>query len=109
LCVRPTWTVSINGGRKSRVSYKSVKALKKLERNKSVYNHLRFITYKLAYRDLFAKAYPFINFNELASFPTERIIDEEEWLRHEDEDESTLLGDSEEPTELDNNENLLFQ
>jgi Domain of unknown function (DUF4365) len=108
LCIRPTWTVSINGGRKSRVSYKTVKALKKLERNKSVYNHLRFITYKLTFQDLFHKNYPFILFNDLAKFQTDKIIDEHEWLKFEDEEESSLLADVEEPTEIQNNENLLF-
>ena len=108
LCIRPTWTVSINGGRKSRVAYKTVKALKKLERNKSVYNHLRFITYKLTYRDLFQGEYPFILFQNLAKFSTDRIINENEWLKSEDEEETSLLVDSEEPTEIQSNENLLF-
>lgn len=108
LCIRPTWTVSINGGRKSRVSYKTVKALKKLERNKSVYNHLRFITYKLNYRDLFQDEYPFILFQNLAKFPTDRIIDENEWLKLEDEEETSLLFDNEEPNDIESNENLLF-
>lgn len=108
LCIRPTWTVSLDGGRKSLVSYKSVKALKKLERNKSVYNHLRFITYKLTYQDLFHKNYQFILFNDLARFQTDKIIDENEWLKFEDEEEISLLIDAEEPTEIQNNENLLF-
>lgn len=108
LCIRPTWTVSINGGRKSRVAYKTVKALKKLERNKSVYNHLRFITFKLTYRDLFQGEYPFVLFQNLAKFPTDRIINENEWLKSEDEEETSLLVDNEEPTEIQSNENLLF-
>lgn len=107
LCINPSWTVSINGKQKSQVSHKRVKALKRLERNKSVYNHLRFIAYELSYRDLFIPEYPFLSFQGLEKSETDKVIDEAEWLRTEESDELNVLKDSEEPSEIQD-ENKLF-
>ncbi|HEX8286724.1 MAG TPA: DUF4365 domain-containing protein [Pyrinomonadaceae bacterium] len=107
LCINPTWTVSINGKQKSQVSHKRVKALKRMERNKSVYNHLRFIAYELSHRDLFIPEYPFLSFNGLEKTQTDKVIDEVQWLQTEEADEINVLKDSEEPSELQD-ENKLF-
>jgi len=107
LCINPTWTVSIDGKQKSKVAYKTVKAMKRLERNKSVYNHLRFIVYQLSYTDLFRFAYPYLSFDGLEKFETDVIIDEIEWLKSEEAEEIAVLTDLEEQT-ANKNENTLF-
>lgn len=101
LCINPTWAVTINGNRKSKVGYKKVSQLKKLERNKSVYNHLRFISYKLMHRDLFTMDYPFIHFQSLLSLEVDKIIDEDTWLGIASEDEKEILQDKEEPNDIE--------
>ncbi|TXK37900.1 DUF4365 domain-containing protein [Pontibacter qinzhouensis] len=100
LCINPTWAVTVNGQRKSKVGYKKVSQLKKLERNSSVYNHLRFITYKLTYRDFFTRDYPYLQFHQLASFKTDIMLDEKGWLNTETEEESKLLRDIEAPIDI---------
>ena len=124
MCISPTWTVSINGKQKSQVSHKRVKALKRLERNKSVYNHLRFIAFKMLHGDLFSLEHPllaspkysFLDFHHLESGSIDKVIDDKEWLHKEDEEERKKLEDIEEVIELSNdksstgnqNENTLF-
>lgn len=124
VCISPTWTVSINGKQKSQVSHKRVKALKRLERNKSVYNHLRFIAFKMLHGDLFSLEHPllaspkysFLDFHHLESGSIDKVIDDKEWLHKEDEEERKKLEDIEEVIELSNdksstgnqNENTLF-
>jgi hypothetical protein len=122
LCINPDWTVSIDGGRKSQVSHKTVKALKKLERNKSVYNHLRFIAFKLTHGDLYSfehpllapPKYPFLEFHNLEKAMIDKVIDDKEWLHKEDADEKKKLEDidaSESESEeeiVEQNENTLF-
>lgn len=100
LCINPTWLVTINGNRKSKVGYKKVSQLKKLERNKSVYNHLRFISYKLMHKDLFTKDYPFIQFQSLLKLEIDKVIDENSWLNVAPEEEKELLKDKEEPNDI---------
>ncbi len=101
LCINPTWLVTINGNRKSKIGYKKVSQLKKLERNKSVFNHLRFITYKLLYRDLFNAGYPFINFQNILKLEINKTIDESSWVATEEQEEKELLQDKEEPKDID--------
>ena len=43
----PTWYISYDGYNKSRFGYEKIKFFKRLERNQSVFNHLKFITYFL--------------------------------------------------------------
>jgi hypothetical protein len=100
LCLNPTWLVTINGNRKSKIGYKKVSQLKKLERNKSVYNHLRFISYKLMYRDLFTQSYPFIQFQNLLTLEIDKVIDEDTWLKVASEEEKEILQDKEEPNDI---------
>jgi hypothetical protein len=100
LCLNPTWLVTINGNRKSKIGYKKVSQLKKLERNKSVYNHLRFISYKLMYSDLFTKNYPFIQFQNLLKLKIDKVIDEDAWLKVASEEEKETLQDKEEPNDI---------
>lgn len=107
LCINPTWTVSIDGKQKSSVAYKTVKAMKRLERNKSVYNHLRFVVFQLTDSTLFRPAYPFLSFIGLENFETDFVIDEGEWLRTEEKDEIKFLEDLEEQ-EKSQYENTLF-
>lgn len=107
LCINPTWTVSINGKQKSKVAHKTVKAMKGLERNRSVFNHLRFIAYELRFVNLYTPAYRFIDFHDLVTEQTNRVIDDAEWLRTESAEDAEILSDVEEMQErLD--ENLLF-
>ncbi|SFD01289.1 protein of unknown function [Flexibacter flexilis DSM 6793] len=100
LCLNPTWLVTINGNRKSKIGYKKVSQLKKLERNKSVYNHLRFISYKLTYVDLFTKNYPFIQFEDLLKLEIDKVIDEDTWLKVASDEEKNILKDREEPNDI---------
>lgn len=102
LCINPTWAVTINGNRKSQIGYKKVRDKKKLERNTSVFNHVRFIKYKLKYRDMFTNNYPFIEFVDLESFTTENVIDESLWMKSENVDELQLLTDDENPIDISN-------
>lgn len=125
LCINPDWTVSINGRQKSQVSHKKVKVLKRLERNKSVYNHLRFIAFKLIHGDLesiehpllAAPKYRFLEFHHLENAAIDKVIDDKDWLHKEDEDERKKLeGEEEKETESEigetsatnENENTLF-
>lgn len=100
LSINPTWLVTINGHRKSKIGYKKVSQLKKLERNKSVYNHLRFLSYKLMYEDLFTQSYPFIQFQNLLKFEIDKVIDEDAWLKVASEEEKETLQDMEEPNDI---------
>ncbi len=100
LCLNPTWLVTINGNRKSKIGYKKVSQLKKLERNKSVYNHLRFISYKLMYRDLFTQDYPFVQLENLLELEIDKVIDEDTWLKVASEEEKEILQDTEEPNDI---------
>lgn len=102
LCISPTWAVTINGNRKSKIGYKKVRDKKKLERNTSVFNHLRFIKYKLKYRDMFTNSYPFIDFVDLVSFKSETVIDEQLWMKSENVEELQLLTDDEKPIDINN-------
>lgn len=120
-CINPTWIISIDGRRKSQVSYKRVKALKRLERNKSVYNHLRYIAFKLLHGDLYSLEHPllaspkyrFLDFHPLEQATIEKVIDDNDWLHKEDEDEKNKLEDAEEVPEskglnIKDDENTLF-
>jgi hypothetical protein len=102
LCISPTWAVTINGNRKSQIGYKKVRDKKKLERNTSVFNHLRFVKYKLKYRDMFTNNYPFLEFVDLVSFTTENVIDENLWMKSENVEELQLLSDEENPSDISN-------
>jgi hypothetical protein len=107
LCINPTWTVSINGKQKSLSSEKNVKALKRLERNKSVFNHLRYVTYQFEHSDLYTPKYRFLEFHGLETCTTELLIDDQEWLKDEAQDDVRAFQDIEDRPE-DNNEKLLF-
>lgn len=107
LCINPTWTVSINGKKKSLVAHKTAKALKRLERNKSVFNHLRFVVHQLTFTDLYTHAYDFLQFRDLETESTSKVIDDIRWLKKESQEEAELSQDIEERLE-DPNENLLF-
>jgi hypothetical protein len=102
LCISPTWAVTVNGYKKSQIGYKKVRDKKKLERNTSVYNHLRFIKYKLKYRDMFSNNYPFIEFIDLETFTTTNVIDESLWMKSENIEELQLLVDEENPIDFKN-------
>jgi hypothetical protein len=102
ICITPTWSVTINGHKKSRIGYKKVIQKKKMERNQAVYNHLRFLKYKLTYRDLFTIDYPFITFHALQQFTTQQVIDEEDWLNNELLDFENNLQDIEAPQDIKN-------
>lgn len=95
LCINPTWSVTIDGKKKSKVGYKKVTQQKRLERNQSVLNHLRFIAYKILSRDLFTYQYPFLTFHELVKFNTNVIINEDDWLKTETKEEKVVLKDIE--------------
>ncbi len=104
ICISPTWAVTINGYKKSRIGYKKVSDKKKLERNNAVYNHIRFIKFKLKYRDIFTKDYPFIEFIDFETFKTDKVIDEDLWLNSENSEEQQLLADTEKPEDIRNEE-----
>lgn len=109
ICINPTWAVSIDGKQKSRLAYKEVSKKKKLERNQSVLNHLRFIVYQLIYRDMFTYYYQHILFDKLDCFIVEQVIHDSAWIKAEDKEELQHLEDGEAPNENEfKNENTLF-
>ena len=102
LCINPTWSVTINGYKKSKIGYKKVSDKKKLERNNAVYNHIRFIKYKLTYIDMFTIVYPFLEFSDFVTFKTDVIIDEDLWMNTENIEEQRLMSDMENPEDTIN-------
>lgn len=86
LAVLPTWIETIDGFRKSPHSDKSVSTLKRLEKNASVKNHVRFICSvllgKKEQKTFFDDntSYPFLTCGELVTCAINKGIDEKDWL-----------------------------
>jgi len=90
LSITPDWFITYLAKddklRKSKFGYEKVAKLKRLEKNQSVFNHLKFLVYKLKYGDpetLFRRGYPFLSFGKLVSFESYPKVTDLDWLKKE--------------------------
>jgi hypothetical protein len=84
LTIVPDWFFSFDGYKRSFYAKDNLDWLKRHENDKSVYNHLRFITAFLKTEkssDLFVKRhhYPFLSFGELITFNNAPPLNDDEW------------------------------
>lgn len=84
LTIVPDWFFSFDGYKRSFYAKDNLDWLKRHENDKSVYNHLRFITAFLKTEkplDLFAKRhhYPFLSFGELITFDNAPPLNDDSW------------------------------
>jgi hypothetical protein len=87
----PEWFITFpardgSGLRKSKFGHTRISYIKRLERNQAVFNHLKFITYKLSFGDsttLFRERYKFLTFGRLKSFESYPMVTDDDWLKKE--------------------------
>lgn len=108
LTIVPDWFFSFDGYKRSFYAKDNLDWLKRHENDKSVYNHLRFITAFLKTEkpsDLFVKRhhYPFLSFGELITFDNAPPLNDDEWNPKTPKNSSTNTDDLEQmelPLEL---------
>ena len=74
------------GLKKSRFGSTRVSYLKRKENNQAVFNHLKFLTYKLSFGDtttLFRERYQFLSFGKLKSFEAYPTLVDDSWVKKE--------------------------
>ena len=113
LGIKPEWFFSYDGYKRSYYATEKIIYLKKKERNKQVFDHLRAIAYLIKYdkpSDLFVQSYryPFLSFGNLVSLDGAPRLDDKEWLsgeskedREKYEAEVETTGDGDTPLHLD--------
>lgn len=97
--IKPDWFCSFDGYKTSFYNADNVSWLKRNETNQSVFNHLRFITYFLNYKEpatLFQKAYvyPFLSFGQLQTLTGAPALDDRDWLPTEGKSKRKVLNDA---------------
>jgi hypothetical protein len=94
--LKPDWFFSRDGYHRWFYGADRIKYLKKKEKNRAVFNHLRFIAYFLAHdkpSDLFTErqGYRFLSFGNLPSFDNAPALDDKDWLPGESKEEQQLM------------------
>ena len=100
LSINPEWFITYDGFHKSRFGSDQIKYYKSNERNKQVFNHVKFIAFKLKHEkpsDLFnsEKQENFLNFKKIVCLDSFPKVNDAEWMFTESSSENLKLIDVE--------------
>ena len=96
MSIKPEWFFSYNGYRPSFYGAKRIDYLKRIEKNQTVFNHVKFLSYFLLRPpDLYSEVpvYPFLTFMPLASLRGLPTLDDNAWRSGETEETRARLVD----------------
>ena len=98
--IKPEWFFSFDGYRQSAWSPNKVDTLKRIEKNQTVFNHVKFVTHFLRWKphpDLFksVSVYPFISFGPMISLDGLPHLNDDAWRSSEEEWARKKLEDPE--------------
>ena len=89
--ITPHYRFTVNGYKVSRFKDEQLKKIKQFELNPAVLGQVvMWAEYLRGKPDLFITAYPFLGFGDLIMFGIKTGIEDDIWLRHEDEDNETI-------------------
>lgn len=88
LDITPTYYFTLDGSQPFSYYEDKLKGIKRLERNQAVLGQVvMWARYLTQPPDLFTPRYPFLEFGDLQRFDILAGFDDDQWLRHEDEEE----------------------
>ena len=98
--IKPEWFFSFDGYRRLPWGPDKVDTLKRIEKNQTVFNHVKFVTHFLRWQphpDLFQRVsvYPFLSFGSLLSLHGLPQLDDDAWRSGEEESTRKKLEDPE--------------
>ena len=102
--VKPDWFFSYDGYRQWRWGAEKIGYLKRLEKNQTVFNHVKFLSYFLRRQpDLYSEVpvYPFLTFRPLVSLRGLPELDDKAWRADETQVTRAKLGDPDNLLPLD--------
>ncbi|MDD5569652.1 MAG: DUF4062 domain-containing protein [Bacteroidales bacterium] len=96
ISIVPDWAFTFDGKKPLYNEKDKITYLKRNERNQHVFNHVKFISHFLQYKDednLFSNKYKFIDFGDIVNFDSFPILNDDSWSMNEKEDVNNVLSD----------------